>query len=340
MSKLSAPPLVRVGIAGAGIIATIHLPNLRQLPGVEIRAICDVDAQRAQSMAQEYGAQSYTDVQQMLAEAQLDALFVCLPPFVRGDIIERAVERGLHVYVEKPLALDLATARRTAEVVADAGVITSVGYMWRYAAVAEQLRAVVGTQASALLFGRMLNGPPGPAWSFDRTLSGGLLVEFGTHMADLLRYLGGEVTAVSGFGTEVLPGPPTRGPDSAIVVLHYASGAVGSLQTSWAFPGAQWDLQAVLPDAQLELTLSPERLRGQHRGATIDSMSEPPAGAHPHGFGGPSWYLAVRAFIEAIQTNDPHLIRSPYADGVRTLALTLAADEAVRTGQTIAVPRS
>lgn len=337
MSNRAAPPLVRVGIAGAGIIATIHLPNLQQLPGVEIRAICDVDMQRAQAMAQQYGAQPYTVVDQMLAEAQLDALFVCLPPFVRGDIVARAARRGLHVYVEKPLALDLATARRTAEVVADTAVITSVGYMWRYAPVAEQLQAVVATQGSALLCGRMLNGPPGPAWSFDRTLSGGLLVEFGTHMADLLRYLGGEVTAVSGFGTEVLPGPPTRGPDSAVLALHYASGAVGSLQTSWAYPGAQWDVQAVTPDAQLVLTLSPERLRGQLRGEAIDSVSEPPEGAHPHGFGGPSWYLAVRAFIEAIQLNNPQLVRSSYIDGVRTLALTLATDEAVRTGQMITV---
>ncbi len=329
---------IRVGIAGAGIIAGIHLPNLGQLGSVDIAVVCDVDEDRARALAGNSGAQVYTDPQHMLDEAKLDALFVCLPPFARGDLVEQAVRGGLHVYVEKPLALDLHTALRTAEVVEAAGVIVSAGYMWRYAPVVEQARSALDPARSALLLGRMLNGPPGPAWALDRSLSGGLIVEFATHMADLLRYLGGEVTHVSGSGAEVLPGPPTRGPDSAVLALRFASDAAGSLETSWAMRGAVWDLQAVAPGVHLQLNLNPERLVGEIHGKSIDVRSETPDGAEPRGFSdGPSWYLAVKAFIESIRSHDMNLVRSSYRDGVRTLALTLAADEAVWTGRTVTV---
>lgn len=331
---------VRVGFAGAGTISGIHIPNLLQIDGVRIAAVADVDQERAHARASGSGARVYGDARAMLDHAELDALFVCLPPFAHGDIVERAVGRGLHVYIEKPVALDIASALRTAAAVRDAGVIAGVGYMWRYAPVVERAKVLLDPARRALLLGRMLNGPNAPAWALDRNLSGGLLVEFATHLVDLLRYLGGEVTHVAGAGMEVMPGPPSRGPDSAVVALRYASGAAGSLETTWAFPGAIWDIHALAADATLHLNLNPEHLQGKHHDEPIDITSPIPPGVHPHGFsGGPSWFLAVRAFVEAIRTNDPALIRSPYHDAVRTLALTLAADEAVHSRRTVEVAR-
>lgn len=329
---------VRVGFAGAGTIAGIHMPNLLQIDGVRIVAVSDVDEERARARASEFGARAYGDAREMLDAVDLDALFVCLPPFAHGDIVEHAVARGLHLYMEKPVALDLASALHTAALVREAGVIASVGYMWRYAPVVEQAKALLDPAHRALLLGRMLNGPNASAWSLDRSLSGGLLVEFATHLFDLLRYLGGEITHVSGTGTEVMPGPPSRGPDSAVLALRYANGAAGSLATTWAFSGAIWDVQVVAPTATLHLNLNPERLQGKARDEPIDTSSPIPAGVQPHGFsGGPSWFLAAQAFVMAIRNGDPTLVRSSYEDGARTLALTLAADEAVRTGRTIEV---
>ena len=326
---------INIGFVGAGIIASVHLPNLRQLPGVRIAAVCDVDEQLARAVAIEHGARPYTEAERMIGEAELDALFICVPPFARGRIIERAVERGLHLYIEKPLALDLHTAQRTLGVVEASGVIASVGYMWRYAPVAERARAALKDAREALLLGRMLNGPPTAAWSFDQSLSGGILVEFATHMVDLLRYLGGEISEVSGKGVEVRRGTPTRGFDSAVLALQYESGAVGSLEVSWALDGAIWDVRAITRETQLELTLNPERLIGHWRGERIEIVGEHLAGAH--GFGGSSWYLAVQAFVEAVRSNNATLVRSSYRDGTRTLALTLAANEALRTNGVVRV---
>lgn len=330
---------LNIGIIGAGTIAGLHIRNLQQMHDVQIVAISARNAERATQLADATGAHVYTDARRMLVEATLDAVFVCVPPDAHGDLIERAAERGLHVYAEKPIALELATAMRRAEALEHAGVITSVGYMWRYAPVAEQAKALLGANQQSMLLGRMLNGPNGNAWSLDRTRSGGLLVEFATHMLDLLRFLGGEITHVSGAGTEVNAGPATRGIDSAALTLRYANGTVGTLETTWAFLGSVWDVHLIGPETRLHLNLVPERLQGMVRGEHIDAASALSPAVQPHGFsGGPSWYLAARAFIDAVQQRDPALVRSNYRDGVRTLALTLAADEATRTGAVIELP--
>ena len=340
MSARSDRRTVRIGIVGAGTIARIHVPNLAQIEGASVAAICDLDEGRARALAADHGARTYDDAARMVDEAELDAVFVCTPPLAHGDIVERAARRGLHVYVEKPVARDLDSALRTAAVVEEAGVISSVGYMWRYAPVVDRARTLFDPSGGAMLLGRLLNGPNAPGWSQDRDQSGGILVEFATHVADLLRYLGGEVELVHGVGTEVVPGPPARGPDSVAVALRYASGVIGSLEATWALAGSIWDVQVIAPGVNLRLDLARERLRGIARDEPIDEASPIPAGVEPHGFsGGPSWYLSARAFVEAVRSEAPELVRASYREGVRTLAFTLAADEAVRTGRPVAVPR-
>lgn len=330
---------VRVAIAGAGTAARLHLRNLSQLDGVAIVAISDPNPERAALLATECGAQTFGDTARMLDEVDVDALFVCAPPAAHGDAVERAARRGLHVYVEKPVALDLDSALRTAAVVEDAGVISSVGYMWRYAPVVERVRTMFDADAASMLLGRILNGPNASAWSLDRVQSGGILVEFATHVADLLRYLGGEVTHVSGVGTEVVPGPASRGADSVVLALRFASGAIGSLDATWALSGSIWDVQIVASGVNLRLDLTREHLSGTVDTASIDETSPTPAGVQPHGFtGGPSWFLAAQAFAQAIREATPNLVRAPYREGVRTLAFTLAADEALRTERWAQVP--
>lgn len=331
---------IRVGVAGAGTIARVHLPNLAQMDGVLIAAVADRHEARALPLAFEYGARIYSSVERMLDEEELDALFMCTPPLEHSDVVELAVRRGLHVYVEKPVAIDLDAALRTASIVEESGVISSVGFMWRYAPVVEQLKAMSSPGDRGMLLGRLLNGPNAPGWSNDRRLSGGIIVEFAAHLADMLRYLGGEVAYVGGLGTEIVEGPATRGVDSVVVTLQYASGTIGSLAATWALAGSVWDVQVVAPGIDLRLDFVRERLQGTVRGGSIDEASRTPIDVRPHGFtDGPSWYLAAWTFIRAIQDGIPELIRSPYRDGVRTLALTLAADEAVRTGRSVPVPR-
>src|SRR5438105_2869514 len=98
---------VRLGFLGTGGIAGHHLKQLQEVPGAEIVALCDVVAERAEARAQEFGGRAYRDYRQMLEREELDALYVCVPPFAHDDAEVQAARRGIHLFVEKPVTLTM-----------------------------------------------------------------------------------------------------------------------------------------------------------------------------------------------------------------------------------------
>ncbi len=93
----------RLGFIGAGGIAERHTKVLLEFPDVSIAAFADPSLERAQELAALAGAKAYADYRQMLDREQLDALYICVPPFAHGEIEQAAIERGLPFFVEKPL---------------------------------------------------------------------------------------------------------------------------------------------------------------------------------------------------------------------------------------------
>lgn len=116
---------IRIGFLGTGIAASWHLENLVTMEGVEIAALCDTAPGKARETASRYGGQPYTIYEEMLDTERLDALYICLPPFAHAEQEVPAAERGIHLLVEKPVALDPAQGRRVAEAIARAGVISA-----------------------------------------------------------------------------------------------------------------------------------------------------------------------------------------------------------------------
>jgi predicted dehydrogenase len=77
---MEPPARVKIGFVGAGAITEHHLGNLGEQPDVEVAAVCDIDGERAQAVAERAGASAFTRWEEMLAAGGLDALFVCTPP--------------------------------------------------------------------------------------------------------------------------------------------------------------------------------------------------------------------------------------------------------------------
>jgi len=124
---------VRVGVVGLGQIAQImHLPYLYSMPGFEIVALCDLSPRLLDGVGALYHVRErYTDAQEMLAHVDLDAVVIC-SNFDHADIALAAIDRGKHVFVEKPLCETPARAREIAEAGDRAGVKVMVAYMKRY----------------------------------------------------------------------------------------------------------------------------------------------------------------------------------------------------------------
>jgi predicted dehydrogenase len=320
---------VRIGFVGTGGIAQAHLDALSQIEGVELVAFCDLDASRAEAAAARFSGRAYADYEQMLREQSLDALYVCVPPHGHEGAEERAAERGIHLFVEKPVARTLERARQIEAAIRKAGVLSSVGYHFRYYGATERARERLQGLPIALSIGYWHGGMPGVAWWRKHALSGGQLIEQTTHIVDLARYLVGEIVEVHAyFAQGVAPLPYSDGDvsEAGVVALRFANGAVGTITNTCMLntPG-EVALKIYTPDRVLEIGWARLVETEANRREEYNSRDNP--------------YLNEdRLFIEAIRTGDASLIRAPYADAVRTLAVTLAADESARSGRPVSVP--
>jgi predicted dehydrogenase len=237
------------------------------------------------------------------------------------------INAGLPLFTEKPIEIKLEKARKTAELIAMRGLLTGVGHHWRYSAVVERAREVLGDRPARLVSGTWLDKVPLVTWWPHRDRSGGPVVEQAAHVLDLARHLAGEVTEVSAVGNGTPPAVDGADIDGATAAtLRFSSGAVGTLAATCVLGWKQRAGLEVYAD-RLALTITEDRLTVRD-GDDEWSMDTDPDTAR----------VAVdRAFIEAVRGAGDD-VRVPYAEAVRTLALATAVAESAATGHPVAVP--
>ncbi len=321
---IGGPPRTRIGFIGAGGIAHRHLGVLETFEDVEIAAFTDPAEDRAIAAAERFGARSYRDLQAMLAEARLDALYICVPPFAHGAPERAALAHRLPFFVEKPLALDVATAAPLAEAIAAAGLVTGVGYHWRYLDTVDEARALLADNPAQLLSGYWLDSTPPPAWWWRQDQSGGQFNEQTTHIVDLARYLVGEVAQVFGLAShkarEDFPGLDIATASTAS--LRFASGAVGNIGSTCLL---RWNhrvgLHVFADGLAMEIT-DHDLMVDVGRGRPVR-----------HAEGDPVW-REDRDFIDAVR-GGPNRIRCSYPEALATLRITDAIARSAATGRAI-----
>jgi predicted dehydrogenase len=309
----------RIGFVGAGIIAGRHLGDLLGFEDVRVTAIADPALERAQELAQRAGAKPYDDFAQMLDEEKLDALYICVPPFAHGAPEAAAIERGLPFFVEKPLAVDWATAEKSAAGVAARDLVTAVGYHWRYLDITEQAQELLARNPARLALGYWLDGTPPPAWWSKEAQSGGQMIEQTTHIFDLARLLVGEVESVyaTGSRTDRPAFPDSDVLDVSTATLQFASGAVGTMASTCVL---HWPHRIGLHlfGEGLALEMSEfELMVDVGRGRPVTRAEGDP------------FVREDRAFIDAAQ-GKANKIRATYAEALRTHRLTTAAAQSAR----------
>ena len=192
--------MIKIGFIGLGAMARNHLERLGEIPNATVVAGADPDAQRREERAAKFGFRGYADYQEMLEQTDLDAVYVCLPPYAHTGQEQAVIERNLAIFVEKPVCLDLTYARQTAEAISASGIINSVGYMCRYLDVVAEAKQIIGSSPIVAMRGFYFSPIPRSPWWTRKALSGGQIVEQATHVVDLMRYFAGEAVKVSAEG--------------------------------------------------------------------------------------------------------------------------------------------
>jgi predicted dehydrogenase len=313
---------VRIGLIGTGGIGQAHIKSLQQIAEAQIVALCDIDEQRVRAVAEPLDVPFYTDSAKMIAEAAMDALYVCVRPDAHGEIEIQAARKGLHLFVEKPVNLYLDQAGRVWEEIKKAGVMTQSGYSLRYLPGSLQLKQFLEDKAVGSAHAIRWNGLPDTPWWRKYDQSGGQLVEMTTHQVDLLRWVMGEVEGVSAsysFGRIFADQPDVTVPDTQAALLHFRSGASATISTSCAIGQAyRGEVEFVIKDARVTwlgdgIKLAPEE------SYTLPTLPPETLGIDA-------------AFVQAVANNDPSLLHSPYDDALRSVAVTLAANLSAENG--------
>lgn len=312
---------MKIGFIGVGGIAGNYRGSLKRL-NKPITSVCDINADRANSISSDENATSYTDHHEMLEKEKLDVVFICIPPGAHTTQVADSAKSGAAIFVAKPIAPNHDIGRTTRDVIAESGVINQVGYMARYSDITDKAKDLVGDDPLTMGIGRFLcrMGANHPWWGkFDISL--GQMVEQTTHVFDLIRYFLGEVESVQAFGIKNVSGDIADFEESTVCNLKFTSGAVGSITSTCAARAPDHFATELVGD-NIYIKLTHDLgLRALIHGESTNYNGEE-AG----------YYRQVEQFLKAVEENDQSLVRSSYADAYKTLAVTLAANQSLESG--------
>lgn len=325
---------LRIGIAGCGKIARVlHAPGLNEEPGVEIVALMDPEESRVLGLAQEQApaATICRSFEELLA-VDLDAVCICSPNHLHAPQTLAALDAGLHVLCEKPLAGTLADGRRMVASAGEKGLILHVNHSLRYVPLYQTLARLVTEGAiGEVQHVRCLRASgkspdqgwsPGASWFVSKKAQGGLLLDIGIHMLDVMSWLAGPPVQVSGMLQTRQEGIDV--PDNVRALISYQGGASGVLELSWTFPVGGGLLEVYGTEGTLRVGFGDEAIACLTPDGT--TYPEVPESA-PSSF---------HAFVQAVRTGQP----SPTSGelGLQALAVCSAVIESHETGRFVTIP--
>ncbi len=239
---------LRAGIIGLGNISGVHITQYRKAEGVELVAGAEVDPARAQAVAAKWGFKGYTDWRRMLEEQALDVVSICTPPFLHREMAVAALERGIHVLCEKPLAATTEEAEALAQAAGQCEAKLMIAYCHRWHPPIRKAKQLLdaGVLGKPLLFRCAFAG-----WidfSADHRASksqagGGALMDNGSHAVDIYQFLLGKVANVSCRAGTLLQQMETD--DVAAMIFEGENGCFGEVLVGYSLPGDHTEFKIV-----------------------------------------------------------------------------------------------
>jgi len=230
---------MRIGIIGCGGIAGLHIKGYQACEGVEVVAAADVDHQRAVNVA---GADhAYTSFHEMIAKEHLDAISVCTPPKFHKDAVCAALEAGIHVLCEKPLAHNVSDARDMVETAQKTGKLLVTAFCHRFHEPVMHAKEIIssGKIGKVTMFRNRFGGKIDmtQVWFSDPEISGGgTILDTSIHSIDLFRYLVGDPIKVA--CAVATADERYKVEDCSVILLQTRDGVIGTLEASWTSPGS------------------------------------------------------------------------------------------------------
>jgi myo-inositol 2-dehydrogenase/D-chiro-inositol 1-dehydrogenase len=327
--------VIRTGIIGLGNMGTLHGNLLMQNGDVKITAVMDLDPARVRDAAARFGCRGFDSVDELLASG-IDLVFVTVPNTRHAELAIKALDRGVHVFVEKPLATDLEQARRVGVAQQRSERHLFVGYNRRFAPVYLEARRRVSGPAFKPAHVNIIQNDgdmANPPWLTDLAMTGGFMYDTTVHFLDMAQYLMGEIVEIRALGKAFFYPIP----DDFVIQLRFAGGTFGAITTcghaSWISP---FERVQVVGDHASVITEELDRLSySASLGAVIEGRDYSKLG-HNDKWG----YAAMHAHIFDVMKNGVACMNG-FREGYQVVELIEACQRsAANDGEIIRFSRS
>lgn len=328
-----------IGIIGLGEIGQSHARAFAACERARLVAVADLSAELVAQAQQDFGVRGYDDHRRLLDDGDVEAVVICLPHDLHFPVGSEALERGRHVLMEKPLALDSSQAGRLIEAARMSGVTLAVAHNQLFYPPYRRARSALAEGSlGSVRFARfrLRMGPRYPGWRMDvaRT-GGGALFDAGVHRFYLARYLFGTPMAISAVTDVAQPGRQFE--EIAVVTMRFPGDVIGVIEASHGAPRGTFDDSVeivgdstVLVIAGAEATFHATTSEPPY--ALIRPGQPPEIEAESRDWAA-TFEDQARDFVEAVL--DGRMPNSAGEDGRETIALIEAAYESARWGRVV-----
>lgn len=353
------PDRVKVGVIGTGGVAQfLHLNQYLKCEEAQVVALCDAREEALAATRHRWRLENvatFTDAEAMFAEVDLDAVSICTPNDSHHDLALAAIEAGLAVLCEKPLALNSAQAREMVEAAEAASVVNMTGFSKRFFPAARLAKLLIQEGKLGEIYaleGHYVQGwaldPDMPlVWRLQRDKAGsGALGDLGSHLFDLARWWVGEAAEVTALTrTFISERPLSQGQGTGMVdvddhvgfLVHFQNGAMGTFTASRVAGGIKDDCRLTAHGSRGSLTFTtqqPDKLRvclGQEM-LHLCAFTEVEVPRRYRNVG------EISTFIQAVKAGTP--VEPSFLDGLRCQELLDAVLESAETGRRVSLPQS
>jgi predicted dehydrogenase len=229
---------VKVGVVGLGKMGLSHHALYHAHPATEV-VVCDQSKYVLGVLAKNTGVDTFTDYDEMLGGAALDAVVIATPSAAHAPMVRAAFEHGLHVFCEKPLTLSAADSDELTATAGARGLVTQVGYHNRHVGAFREVRRLLDlgaigevTHVLGEAYGPVVLKAKGSTWRSRRSEGGGCLYDYAAHVINLINWYVGEPVAVGGTQLPKIFSADTD--DAVFSSLYFADGKTGQLSVDWS----------------------------------------------------------------------------------------------------------
>ncbi|MEO5911288.1 MAG: Gfo/Idh/MocA family oxidoreductase [Pelobium sp.] len=230
---------IKVGLIGAGKMGISHLSILGIHPQVEIVGVCDESKILTDSLSKYSGFKCFSNYKELINLAEIDAVFIAVPTRLHAEIIKAAIERGLHIFSEKPFVLKLDDGRKFVTAVKEKKLINQVGYHNRFLGTFNEAKKIIDSGVlgniihfEAEAYGPVVTKKKNSTWRSKPEEGGGCLMDYASHVVDLVHFLISPLKEV--MASIVKPIYSKDVDDAVYAMLRLQDLTTGILSVNWS----------------------------------------------------------------------------------------------------------